>query len=126
MRAVKRMFAFPAQVLAPIRQYLLSAKKRLELRRRTIRSEDPFSNPDRVDDNAATDADAAEISGHDRAEALRYEVDRRLITIRKALTKIKIGRYGLCENCGKMIDTDRLAVNPMAELCMDCEKKRKR
>ena len=126
MRTVKRMIAFPINILRPLQQYLVSTMKQLELRKRRIRSEDPFSDPGRVDDNASLDADAAEISGHDRAEAFRVEVDRRIITVRKALTKIRLGRYGLCENCGKMIDTDRLAVNPTAELCMDCEKKRKR
>ncbi len=126
MKAVKRMIAFPIKILRPIEQYLNSMRRKLEQRRQAIRMEDPFSDPGRVDDNAATDADAAEISGHDRAEALRTEVERRLITIRKALTKIKLGRYGLCEKCGKMIDTDRLAANPAAELCIDCAKKREK
>jgi len=126
MKSIRRVMAFPVQVLRPIQNYLLLAKRRLEQRKKTIHSEDPFSDPGRVDDNAAADTDAAEISGHDRAEALRLEVDKGLITIRKALTKIRLGRYGLCEKCGKMIDTDRLAVNPTAELCMDCEKKGKK
>jgi DnaK suppressor protein len=123
---MRSMIKFPAKVLRPIRDYLLATQKRLERRRKDIVAEDPFSDASRVNDNAASDSDAREISGHDRAEALRDEVDRRLITIRKALTKIRLGRYGLCENCGKMIDTDRLAVNPTAELCIKCEKKRKK
>jgi DnaK suppressor protein len=123
---MRRVIKFPAKVLRPIKDYLLAMQKRLEKRRRNIVAEDPFSDSSRVNDNAASDADAAEISGHDRAEALRDEVDRRLITVRKALTKIKLGRYGLCEECGKMIDTDRLAVNPAAELCMKCEKKKRK
>jgi DnaK suppressor protein len=123
---MRRVIKFPAKVLRPIKDYLMAMQKRLEKRRRNIVAEDPFSDSSRVNDNAASDADAAEISGHDRAEALRDEVDRRLITVRKALTKIKLGRYGLCEECGKMIDTDRLAVNPAAELCMKCEKKKRK
>lgn len=123
---MRKMIQFPAKVLRPIRDYLLAMQKRLERRRRVIVAEDPFSDSSRVSDNAASDADAAEISGHDRAEALRDEVDRRLIIIRKSLTKIKFGRYGQCEKCKKMIDTDRLAANPTSELCMSCEKKRKK
>ncbi|MBI4999343.1 TraR/DksA C4-type zinc finger protein [Candidatus Gottesmanbacteria bacterium] len=34
--------------------------------------------------------------------------------------------YGICERCGKMIDTDRLAVMPAAELCLECEKKKEK
>lgn len=120
------MIQFPARILRPLRNYLVATQKRLERRKRSIVAEDPFTDASRVNDNAASDTDAAEISGHDRAEALRSEVDRGLITVRKALTKIKLGKYGLCETCKKMIDTDRLAVNPTAELCMSCEKKRKR
>ncbi|MCH7951441.1 TraR/DksA C4-type zinc finger protein [Patescibacteria group bacterium] len=123
---MKKLIQFPARILRPLRNYLLAAQKRLERRRHNIVAEDPFSDSSRVNDNAASDTDAAEISGHDRAEALRNEVDRGLITVRKALTKIKLGKYGQCERCKKMIDTDRLAVNPTAELCMSCEKKGKR
>ncbi len=122
---MKRVIMFPAKVLRPIYNYLKSVQRRLERKKKDLKSEDPFSDPSRVNDNAATDADAAEISGHDRVEALRQEVDRRLIQVRKALTKIKIGKYGSCENCGRLIDTDRLSVNPTAELCMKCERKRK-
>jgi RNA polymerase-binding transcription factor DksA len=35
---------------------------------------------------------------------------------------VKLGKYGICEKCGKMIDTDRLAINPEATTCIDCEK----
>lgn len=124
-RGVRAVITFPARVLAPLRHYLIAQQKRLERRNKVLIKEDPFSDTSRVNDNAASDADAAEISGHDRVEALRSEVERRLITIRKALTKIRVGRYGLCENCRRMIDTDRLRVNPTAEFCIDCEKRRR-
>ncbi len=122
---MKRVIMFPAKVLRPIYNYLKSVQKRLERKKKDLKSEDPFSDPSRVNDNAATDADAAEISGHDRVEALRREVDRRLIQVRKSLAKIRRGKYGSCENCGRLINTDRLSVNPTAELCMKCERKRK-
>jgi len=32
------------------------------------------------------------------------------------------GKYGICDKCGEMIDTDRLAVRPEATVCMTCEK----
>lgn len=127
MGKIKRMISvirFPAAVLRPLREYLVSQQKRLERRRTTLIQEDPFSDTERVNENAASDTDAAEISGHDRIEALRGEVDRRIITVRKALTRIRLGRYGLCENCGSMIDTDRLSVNPTAELCIRCARRK--
>ena len=46
--------------------------------------------------------------------------------IKKALKRVKIGKYGICEECGKMINTDRLAVFPEATLCITCEKKKEK
>lgn len=115
---------FPARVLAPLTHFLKREEKRLEKQKKALEAEDPFSDPARVNDNAASDADAAEEVGHERVAALKKEVDKRLISIRKALTRIKIGKYGLCVGCGRMIDTDRLAVNPTAEYCIECERKR--
>ena len=114
-------WSFPAQVLQPIRDYLLSRQEKLEKRKVALSKEDPFADSSRVDDNAASDADAAEISGHERIAALRREVEKGLIEIRKALTRIKVGKYGLCSNCGEMIDTDRLAIDPTVELCVKCQ-----
>lgn len=116
-------FTFPAQVLQPIRNYLMSKKKKLEKRQVDLTKEDPFADTSRVDDNASLDTDAAEISGHERVAILRREVDKGLIEVRKTLTRMKLGKYGLCSSCGKMIDTDRLAVDPTVELCLECRKK---
>ncbi|NCP47083.1 hypothetical protein COT86_04250 [Candidatus Collierbacteria bacterium CG10_big_fil_rev_8_21_14_0_10_43_36] len=57
---------------------------------------------------------------------MRSQVSRSIIAIRKTLTRIKLGKYGICANCGKMIDTDRLAVNPTAEYCVSCETKKEK
>lgn len=117
-------FSFPASVLQPIRDYLMSRQQKLEKRRQDLSAEDPFTDTERVDDNASLDTDAAEISGHDRVMALKHEVDKGLIEIRKTLTRIKLGKYGLCSNCGRMIDTDRLSLEPTAELCVVCQREK--
>jgi len=44
--------------------------------------------------------------------------------VRKTLTRIKLGRYGICEECHKMIDTDRLAIDLTAEYCVKCAVKK--
>ena len=120
----KPVIKFPAQVLKPIGNFLRREEKKLVKRKKVLEKEDPFSDPIRLTDNAASDADAAEQFGHARIEAIKKEIDRRLIDIRKALGRIKIGHYGTCEKCGKMIDTDRLMVKPEATLCIDCERKK--
>lgn len=116
-------FIFPLKILKPLEKQLLNEEKKLRKRRRDLETEDPFNDQDRVTNNAAIDTDAAEESGHDRIAALKLEVDKTLINIRKTLTRIKLGKFGLCERCHRMIDTDRLAIDPTVNLCIDCAAK---
>lgn len=117
---------FPISVLQPIRDYLVKRESELRKRKKRLEKEDPFVNNQRLNDNAAVDADAAEEVGHERIRVLKSEVDKTLIRIRKALARINVGSYGVCAQCGQMIDTDRLAIDPTAELCMTCAQKQKK
>lgn len=117
---------FPKNLIDPIGRFLRKEEEKLKERKNKLDKEDPFKDPDRVLDNAAIDTDASEQFGHVNVEGLRKEMDKTLIQIRKALTRIKIGKYGICEACGKIIDTDRLMVFPAATKCVSCEKKRKK
>ena len=113
---------FPLKILNPLKNYLKKEEKKLKKRRIELEKEDPFTNQDRVNDNAAIDTEAKEESGHDRVSALKLEIDKTLIRIRKTLTRIKVGKFGICEKCHKMIDTDRLAIDATATLCIKCAK----
>ena len=124
--AKKVKIKYPWEVLVPVRKYLADKLSILEKRKKLAAAADPFNDKSRLDDNAAIDADAAEQVGHMQASAIRQTLDRSIIQVRKALTRVKIGKYGVCENCGKMIDTDRLMIMPEATLCVDCEKKREK
>jgi RNA polymerase-binding transcription factor DksA len=108
---------FPESVLTPIANFLSARLHTLEKRKKEISKEDPFSDVGRVDDNAAPDTEADEQFGHARTSAIKKEITRSIIDIRKALTMIKLGKYGICEECGQMIDTERLIANPTATLC---------
>ncbi|MFA6514697.1 MAG: TraR/DksA C4-type zinc finger protein [Candidatus Paceibacterota bacterium] len=50
-------------------------------------------------------------------------LESRLGDINKALEKINSDNYGICENCKKEIEEDRLEVNPAAKTCKDCMEK---
>lgn len=113
---------FPSQVLKPVEKYLKDEEKRLKVTKKELKNADPFVIGNRDDDNSV-DADVAENVQHDRAYAMRLSVSKSLVAVRKALTRIKLGKYGICQGCGKMIDTDRLAVTPTAEYCLECAKK---
>ncbi len=116
------VFAIPQRLLSPIGDFLTTQLKRLEFRKSALDKDDPFVSG-RSDNFASPDTTAAEQFGHARAEALKAELDRKIVQVRKALSRIKIGVYGICESCGKMIDTDRLVISPESTFCIDCERK---
>jgi len=117
---------FPSSVLTPLYNFLTSRLSTLEKRKKEIAKEDPFADASRLDDNAAPDIEADEQFGHARASALKNEINKSIVGIRKALSRIKVGRYGICDECGQMIDTARLMAIPTATLCAkDAKKKEK-
>lgn len=117
----KASFSFPMSVVKPVSDFLAGQLKTLEMRKKNIEESDPFSDTSRIANNAALDTEAEEQFGHSMSSALKEQVDRRIIQTRKALARVRLGKYGICENCGKMIDTDRLMVFPDATKCISCE-----
>lgn len=118
----KSDFSFPAKVLEPVKTFLQSELDKLKKRKKELEKEDPFADKGRVSDNAI-DTDAAEQFGHARSEAIKRHLNTRIIQIKKALARIKIGKYGICEKCGRFIDTKRLMVFPETTVCVKCERK---
>lgn len=116
---------FPRKLLAPVAKILTDELKELKKRRKDVAGEDPFNDPDRVTDNAI-DTDADEQFGHDRSVAIKEQLDRKIIQTRRALSRIKLGTYGICTSCGNMIDTDRLMIYPEATQCVKCSKKKEK
>ncbi|MGD0523036.1 MAG: TraR/DksA C4-type zinc finger protein [Candidatus Microgenomates bacterium] len=122
----KTNLVFPATILKPVGDFLSAQLHLLMKRKKSIENEDPFKDTSRVMDNASPDTDAAEQFGHERTSAIKNQLDRQIIQIRKALTRVKVGKYGICEDCGLMIDTERLMVYPEATLCAKCQVKREK
>ncbi len=116
----------PAKLLAPVGKFLQGRLKKLERRKKDIEEEDPFKNTSRILDNASPDTDAAEQFGHARTAAIREQLERTVVQTKKALSRVKIGKYGHCEDCNGMINTDRLMVYPEATLCAKCQVKREK
>ena len=82
---------------------------------------DPYS--DAVANMGSDDgfADSAQATAS-RSETLALiDVARtRLQQIDSALQQMDEGTYGVCENCGKRIDAERLEARPLSTLCVDC------
>jgi len=120
----KKGLVFPANLLHPIGQFLQDQLLKLQKRKKDISKEDPFKDTSRIIDNAAPDTEAAEQFGHARTQAIEKELKAKIVQTKNALKRIKKGKYGICEDCGALIDTDRLAIYPEAALCVKCMKKR--
>lgn len=121
--SVDMVMGLPMRFVASIKNMLVTKEKDLVSRRRKLKKEDPFADSSRTMDNAALDDEVSEQVGHERVQAIRSEMDNTLTRIRKALTRIKLGKYGVCASCGKRIDVNRLLINPTAEYCVPCESK---
>ncbi len=117
---------FPANLTNPVAAFFKGRISDLEKRKRAISKEDPFKDVQRVDDNAAPDIEADEQFGHARTSAMKSLINKQIVQLRKALARVKIGKYGICEECGQMIDTDRLVAFPEATLCAKDARKRER
>jgi DnaK suppressor protein len=67
-------------------------------------------------------ADAASATA-ERTEVLGLidSLRRNLEDVDGALVRIKEGLYGVCVNCGRDIDADRLAFRPESVQCVDCK-----
>ena len=70
------------------------------------------------------EADMAEKSADYEEKSIKLNsLETRLGNINKALGKLETGGYGVCENCGKEIEADRLEANPAALTCKECMNK---
>jgi DnaK suppressor protein len=57
----------------------------------------------------------------ERRLTLEKRLIDRLAEVERALQKFEDGTYGLCDNCGKPINPERLEAQPQASLCLDCK-----
>jgi DnaK suppressor protein len=55
--------------------------------------------------------------------AIAQNLKERLENISVALDKIRSGKYGICEKCGKPIEQEILDIDPESRMCKDCKEK---
>lgn len=84
------------------------------------KSKFPFGNSD--SGSASLERQADEVEEYTTRLPIEHNLEIKLQDVDSALSKIKRGKYGLCENCGHMIPTERLKIYPAAKLCIECQK----
>ncbi len=70
--------------------------------------------PDEVDLASAESGQSMELLLRDRERILLRKID-------KALKKLEVNTYGICEECGDWISRQRLDARPVAEYCIQCK-----
>lgn len=105
---------------------LAELKDALEQQRENLRKEIVELGGDPDSDDAAIDvergfADSAQ-STAERARLLSVMKALRANQrwVNRALTKMELGTYGVCERCGNPVAIERLEALPWAILCIDC------
>jgi DnaK suppressor protein len=79
-------------------------------------------------DDAAIDVERGFAdSAHSTAERARMlsvmkALRANLRWVDRAITKMELGTYGVCERCGNPIAIERLEALPWAILCIDCKR----
>ncbi len=106
-----------------VRKKLQEEKQKVEREIKSLKEADPFADPERAVDNAASDTEVREEVGHDNIEAQINQLSSTLEQIDKALEKLSKGEYGKCEVCGEPIRKERLEILPYARFCMQCQQK---
>ena len=96
---------FPSRLLSPIRLFLEKELVKLKRIKKQLKKEDLVE----------------QIEHFDKEVKAKF-LSKQIAQFRIALTRMKIGKYGICEKCGNMIDTDRLAARPEATTCVKCSK----
>jgi DnaK suppressor protein len=69
---------------------------------------------------------ATETFEREKGLALESSVLGLLEQVEEALARVRGGTYGVCGNCGRPIDTNRLKAIPYARLCIKCKEHEER
>jgi DnaK suppressor protein len=67
------------------------------------------------------DDNATEVDQYSDNLSVETALEKRLQEILGAIERMEKGTYGICENCHKEIDIERLKVNPAAKTCINCK-----
>ncbi|MCW1948974.1 MAG: TraR/DksA C4-type zinc finger protein [Candidatus Shapirobacteria bacterium] len=112
-----------SRFLESVKRFLVDELLKMKRTKKDLEKSDPFTDENRTLENSEEE-DLDEQIGHFDSEVKVRFLSKRIVQIRKALTRVKLGKYGICESCGKMIDTERLSINPEATNCVECQKEK--
>lgn len=63
-------------------------------------------------------------AARDTSEAVRHLLGEMQRDVERALARLEIGGYGICEDCSRNISLERLRALPEATRCVNCQRGR--
>jgi RNA polymerase-binding transcription factor DksA len=123
---VRMKGTMPNDLLKNIKEMLTKKDKQLAKEESILDKNDPYKVSGRDEGNSEFEEEAMEDQGHTTTQLLKASVFDMRTQVRKALAKINIGTYGICEVCHKPIDSARLKAFPQATTCLSCAEKKER
>ena len=125
----------PAALIGKGNKYL-SAELKRELRNKLVRLREHITgqinflaadnlNRSQKDSEIDFRSEGQGTDNFDRDFALnRVSLEQDIVfEIDEALSRIKIGTYGACENCGKPVEKARIVALPYSRMCISCQSK---
>lgn len=117
---------FAQPISDAVTQLLHKRQKQLEKEHKKLDAKDPFMQEAKAEGFRNVDElgdEVADIQEHTTVTALKENLDQEAEEIKKSLQAIEKGTYGICQSCGKKIESKRLEIYPTATLCAACQKK---
>lgn len=127
------MAKISGKTLEEFQKRLLADKERFQKELKSFAQKDPVVKGDwdstypsfNPPENVNLEEEAGEVEEYTTRLPIEHSMEKRLQDIDAALKKMKGGKYGICENCGKDIPLKRLRVYPEARYCLSCGSKKK-
>ncbi len=112
------------------KKFLNQLRDRLKERRHHLLKEVKLRLGEFKDSGGCRLTDTADIASNLIEEEIVMSIAqgeaREIEEIDNALKKIKKGKYGVCENCGRKINKQRLTAIPFVSLCIKCKETEER
>jgi DnaK suppressor protein len=105
---------------AKVRSQLEKERKRLQTELEQL-TKSGLPDPDGGRSPSQIDSEASESLEFEKRMVIGNRLKAALWEIERALEKVDLGTYGLCEKCKKAINPARLEALPQASLCLDCK-----
>jgi RNA polymerase-binding transcription factor DksA len=108
-----------------LKDKLLLRLKEIKKVEKNIDKSDPFMQENAMDGSRSLDElgdEVVDLEQYGILSSTKEELKKETKDIKDTLDKIEKGKEGICERCGNDIKTERLAINPIAKYCIECQK----